>query len=44
MEYDALLNIKEKKCREMVNILIVLVSIIIINRLISAEILPSVTI
>jgi hypothetical protein len=43
MEYDALLDIKEK-CREMVNILIVLVSIIIINRLISAEILPSVTI
>ena len=34
MEYDALLDIKEK-CREMVNILIVLVSIIIINRLIS---------
>jgi len=36
MEYDALLDIKEK-CREMVNILIVLVSIIIINRLISQQ-------
>jgi hypothetical protein len=36
MKYDALLDIKEK-CREMVNILIVLVSIIIINRLISEQ-------
>lgn len=43
MESDALLDIKEK-CREMVNILIVLVSIIIINWLISQQILPSVTI
>ena len=36
MEYDALLDTKEKR-RETVTILIVLVSIIIINRLISQQ-------